>query len=363
MRSHTEDAMATHERYMRRCLDLARLGTQSTAPNPMVGAALVYRDRIIGEGYHAQYGGVHAEVAAVASVSPEDRKHITQSTMYISLEPCCHHGKTPPCTDLIIAQGIPRVVIARQDPNPRVSGKGISQLQEHGVEVTTGVLQPESAHLLRSFTKYISTATPYVVLKFVQSQDGFIGVDDRQIWLSNIYEKTLVHKMRSEIDAILVGTNTAVIDNPRLTTRLYNGSSPLRVIPDRTLRIPGTHHIFDGSTPTVIYTESAETRSAPNTEYVRMSFREGILQCMLSDLGTRQVMTLMVEGGAGLINAFKEEGLWDEAWVVTVHKKLHGGVRAPILHGERIQNVKIHHNALTILRRSPDRGFGESGCC
>lgn len=347
-------ARAHHEIFIQRCLDLAKIGVQGTAPNPMVGAVIVYNDRIIGEGFHAHYGQAHAEVLALESVCEEDRALLQRATMYVSLEPCCYYGKTPPCTGKILDSGIPRVVICMSDPNPRVSGRGIAMLKEGGVKVETGILEKQGRHLLRMFRKWVTQRRPYVVLKFVQSRDGFIGVNDRQVWLSNAYEKLLVHKMRSEFGAIMVGTNTAIIDNPQLTTRNYHGASPLRVILDRTGRIPHDYHVFNDQTETLIFSETGMPHLSrhQNTTVIEVPFDDALLHRVLEELGKRQIMSLMVEGGARLINSFRNAKLWDEAWVVTVQRELGTGVQAPVLEGHLVQRWPLSRNILHILTRN-----------
>ncbi len=325
---------AEHLQYMRRCFDLARHGSGTVSPNPLVGAVVVYHGRIIGEGYHHTYGEPHAERNAIASVPLQERLHIPDSTLYVSLEPCCHHGKTPPCTDLIISLGIRTVYLSTRDPNPLVCGKGIETLRANGIAVREGLLVSEGEELIRYFRTSMRLRRPHIILKTVQSADGFIGKPDRQVWLSNDYERVMVHKLRSEVDAIMVGTNTAVLDNPRLTTRDYPGHNPIRVILDRTGRIPLSHHIYDGAAPTVIYTDlqSPLTQSA-HAEVVRFAFDEKLFQNVLTDLHNRKVQSVLVEGGSALITALLQLGLWDEALVVRTPKILESGIRAPLIEG------------------------------
>jgi diaminohydroxyphosphoribosylaminopyrimidine deaminase/5-amino-6-(5-phosphoribosylamino)uracil reductase len=294
---------------------------------------VVHEGRILGEGYHQQYGGPHAERHAIHAVPPEDRYLLPHSRLYVSLEPCCHHGKTPPCTDLILSNGIPEVYVSVPDPNPVVGGKGIGILRENGVQVLEGVLAEEGQELIRFFHTYLTKKRPHVILKMVQSRDGFIGYPDKQVWLSNDYERIMVHKMRSEIDAILVGTNTAVIDNPELTTRYYPGRNPLRVIIDRTGRIPETHAIFDGATPTLLFTERNLLELSPRIEVVHCVFKEDLPEMILAELYHRKIQSLLVEGGAQLIATFRDKKLWDEALVVRTPKILEKGIKAPVIEG------------------------------
>lgn len=358
--------MPIEERYMSRCFDLARLGAQNVSPNPLVGAVIVHENRIIGEGFHHFYGGAHAEVNAISSVSADDRPRIPNSTLYVSLEPCCHQGLTPPCTDLIIKNQIKHVVISAMDPNPIVSGKGIERLRSRGVSVTTGILAKEGHQLLSYFRNAMMHQRPYIILKFAQSGDWYIGNPDHQVWLSNDFTKVLVHKLRSEIDGIMVGTNTVVVDNPKLTNREYFGDSPVRITFDRNLRIPRSHYILDGTVPTLVYTESRTLKSdellmnsgpledvaeKELTEYIPTKFDDDMLQNCLVDLGRRQIQSVLVEGGASLINSFVKQNLWDEAWVVTTNHKLKAGTKAPLLHGHLLQKFHLDEDEVRIIRR------------
>jgi diaminohydroxyphosphoribosylaminopyrimidine deaminase/5-amino-6-(5-phosphoribosylamino)uracil reductase len=320
--------------FMRRCFDLARRGKGLVSPNPLVGSVLVFDERVIGEGFHTQYGGNHAERQAIGGVADADKAFISRSRLYVSLEPCCHQGKTPPCTNLILSSGIKEVYLSTQDPNPLVSGKGIQVLRDHGVKVYENILQDEGLDLIRFFRTAMTQQRPHVILKIVQSADGFIGKPDTQVWLSNAYERVMVHKLRSEIDAIMVGTNTAVIDNPELTTRFYAGRNPVRVVIDRTGRIPRKHHLFDGCAPTLLYTEQQPYNGMPdNLETVIFKFDDALPEKILEDLHTRRIQSLLVEGGAQLISSFISKGLWDEALVVRTPKILQTGVQAPLIEG------------------------------
>lgn len=324
--------MSTHEAYIRRCFDLARLGAGSVSPNPMVGAVLVHGDRIIGEGWHRQYGQAHAEVNAVRSVRPEDLHLLPETTLYVSLEPCCIFGKTPPCTNLILEHRIPKVVISCLDQTPDVAGNGVNILRAAGVEVTTGVLEPEGQRLSAIRNTFVSQHRPYVILKFAQTKDHFLGPEDgSQYWITNAYSKRLVHRWRSETDAILAGTNTARNDNPELTNRLYFGKSPLRVVVDRTGRLPGTLALFDGSASTLVFTERTDTVAGKNIEYIPIPFDENLVQHILAHLASKRCTSLIVEGGAQILHAFLKAGLWDEARVFTGTKYLFKGIPAPVL--------------------------------
>ncbi|PHN08443.1 bifunctional diaminohydroxyphosphoribosylaminopyrimidine deaminase/5-amino-6-(5-phosphoribosylamino)uracil reductase RibD [Flavilitoribacter nigricans] len=320
------------EKYMQRCFELARLGTGSTAPNPTVGAVIVYQDRIIGEGYHTRYGHPHAEVEAVRSVSAEDRHLIPRSTLYVSLEPCSVHGRTPPCTDLIIREKIPEVVISYIDRSPGVNGEGVARLREHGVEVVEGVLSEAGKLLSAPRNIFVTRQRPYLILKYAVSANGYLGLPDgKPFWLTNGYSKRLVHRWRSEVDAIMVGTSTALYDNPRLNTRLFPGSSPIRVIPDRNLRLPLHLHVFDDSIPTLIFThQNPPDHEFTQTEYIQLE-PEDFFGALLRELHRRNIQTLMVEGGQVILEHFQKTGLWDEARIFRTPHYLEEGLPAPTI--------------------------------
>lgn len=305
---------------MRRCIQLARCGEAGAAPNPMVGAVVVCDGRIIGEGFHRRCGGPHAEVNAIASV--KDRHLLCRSTIYVSLEPCAHFGKTPPCADLIIRSGIPRIVIGCRDSFAKVNGLGIKKLQDAGCEVVVGVMEEECLDLNRRFFTFHQQHRPWVTLKWAQSEDGFIdqlrSAEGEPMRFSNALTQTLVHRLRARHQAILVGTTTALKDNPTLTTRYWQGPNPLRLTIDRHGNLPPTCHLRDGSVPTIIYTQ------------------ENINE-ILDDLYQRGIQSLLVEGGAKLLQNIIDLGLWDEAFVETAPFRLGQGVIAPFL-----KNGQLH---------------------
>ena len=308
---------------MRRCLQLARCGEAGAPPNPMVGAVIVCDSRIIGEGYHRRCGGPHAEVNAINSV--KERDLLSRSTIYVSLEPCAHYGKTPPCADLIIETGIRRVVIGCTDPFAKVNGLGIKKLREAGCEVQVGVLEQECRELNRRFFTFHEKHRPWITLKWAQSSDGIMGGDNR-ITFSNALTQTLVHRLRARSGAILVGTNTALQDNPTLTTRLWPGPNPLRLTIDRNGILPPTLHLKDNSTPRVIYSHES-------------------IEEILADLYARGIQSLLVEGGAKLLQSFIDKGLWDEARIETAPLCLGQGTKAPTLKDEQLkskQNIDGH---------------------
>lgn len=339
------------EQYMRRCLQLAAMGTGQVAPNPMVGAVLVYEGRIIGEGYHMQYGGPHAEVNCIQSVKPEDEPLIAQSTIYVSLEPCSHHGKTPPCSDLIIARGIKRVVTGSHDPNPLVSGKGIDRMRAAGIEVTEGLLAADCDELNRRFMTYHTAKRPYVILKWAQTVDGFIAPEgDEQVWLTNDYSKKLVHKWRTEEQAILVGTRTALIDDPALTARLWQGRNPLRLLIDLDLRVPTTNQLFNTDADTVVYNLHREEVSG-NIHYHKITQRSSLLPEIMADLYQRHILSLIVEGGAQTLQGFIDAGLYDEARIFTAPVRLDAGIKAPTINATLLNEDRLIDDVLRIWRR------------
>ncbi len=318
---------------MARCIELAKGGLGNTSPNPMVGAVVVHGNRIIGEGFHRKCGEAHAEVNAIASV--RDESLLRESTIYVSLEPCSHYGKTPPCAELIIRKGIPRVVVGCLDPFPAVSGRGVRMLREAGIEVVVGVMEEEARVLNRAFMTLQTKGRPYVILKWARSEDGFIDrprtdVSEPVAVLSSPETARLVHKLRSEVAAIMVGTRTALLDNPALSVRHWSGLSPVRVVLDRRLAIPGSYRLLDGSVPTLVFTERA-CESRENVEYVRIDFGAPVVRQVLDHLAARKLDSLLVEGGARLIDSFVEAGLWDEARVETAPVRLCQGVSAPLL--------------------------------
>ena len=334
------------EKYMRRCIELAKNGLCNVAPNPMVGAVIVCDGRIIGEGYHIRCGEAHAEVNAIRSV--KDKSLLSRSTIYVSLEPCSHYGKTPPCADLIIEKQIPRIVIGCQDPFSQVAGRGIQKLRDAGREVTVGVLEKECRYLIRRFITFNTLHRPFITLKWAESADHFIDVertDGNPVVLSSPLTSMLVHKKRAETDAIMVGRRTALLDNPSLTVRHWAGQSPVRVVLDRTLKLPAGSHLLDGMVRTLVFT-AAEVESRPNVEYVRIDFEQEVLPQVLQYLYEQNLNSLMVEGGAGLLESFLDAGLWDEAWVETAPAVLGAGVKAPAVPGVLTGTEQRHGHLL-----------------
>lgn len=327
------------EFYMQRCLQLASCGAGSTSPNPMVGAVIVCDGRIIGEGYHIRAGEPHAEVNAVNSVTEEDLPLLTRSTMYVSLEPCSHYGKTPPCCDMIISRGIPRVVIGSGDPNSQVNGAGIECMRAAGIDVAVGVLEEECLRLNHAFFTSQLYKRPYVTLKWAQSADGYIDLlrdGGSAARISSPVSQVAVHKLRARHDAILVGRHTALLDNPSLDIRHWAGRSPLRLVIDRNGTLPAGLRIFDGVLPTVVYTAcEADGKFGKNVEQVVLDFNEPLIPQILAHLHSVKVNSLLVEGGATVLQSFMNASLWDEARVeVNPSLELGNGVVAPSLPSE-----------------------------
>lgn len=330
-RLHSTLRTMVHDEFMHRALQLALRGGRAVAPNPLVGAVLVHGDTVIGEGWHERYGGPHAEVNAIASVS--DRSLLASATLYVTLEPCSHFGKTPPCADLVIASGIRHVVVGCRDPFPEVAGRGIAKLREAGIEVTEGVAQGACAFANRRFITRHTEGRPYIILKWAQSSDGFIAPEDRsRKQLSGSDSQRLSHTWRAEEMGILVGRTTAESDNPQLTTRLVAGESPMRFVLDPMLRLPESLSLFTGTVPTVVLNCEREGRSG-NVQHVRLSsprFSAAEVAQAAAQLG---VTSLIVEGGAETLTLFVEAGIWDEARVFTCPIALGRGALAPSVSG------------------------------
>ena len=302
--------------WMRRAIRLAGMAEGNTSPNPMVGAVIVHDGIITGEGYHLKAGTLHAEVHAINAVN--DRSLLPASTMYVSLEPCSHHGRTPPCADLIISSGIRRVVVGTTDPNPLVAGKGIKRLRDAGVEVVTGVAEEECRLLNRRFITWHEKRRPYVVLKWAQSADGFIdlhrqpGDTPEPNWITGMAERVLVHRWRAAEDAILAGGGTVRADNPSLTVRYWSGKNPLRAIISRSGDMDPRSSVFDGSVETLLFTCNEKAR-IPGAKTVKLSGSDRFIEEVLKTLYSMGVQSLFVEGGAFIIRSFVQSGMWDEA--------------------------------------------------
>ena len=337
------------ELYMMRCLQLAAMAEGQTSPNPMVGAVIVHDGKIIGEGYHHRAGEPHAEPNAIASV--RDEALLKEATMYVSLEPCSHWGKTPPCADLIVRKGLKRVVIATFDPNPKVAGRGVKILQDAGIEVTVGVMEKEARWLNRRFMTVQEKRRPYVILKWAETEDGIIDVCRDSLYkplsptdsspnlgehlkcgpikISNSVTKTLNHQVRVEEDAIMVATKTALLDDPHLTVTKWTGKNPVRVLLDRSLRVPMDYRIFDDAARTIVFTNAQYADHSvlrtpllkqgrnigDNVEFVGIDFEGDVVRAVMDELYKRGVMSIIIEGGAQWLQTVIDSGLWDEARV------------------------------------------------
>lgn len=331
--------------FMRRALELAEWGRGSVSPNPMVGCVIVHEGKIIGEGYHQLYGEPHAEVNAVRSV--ENQELLQESTAYVTLEPCAHWGKTPPCANLLVEKSLKKVVIAAFDSNPLVGGKGIEILKNAGIEVVTGILEKEARWQNRRFFTQIEQQRPYIILKWAQTQDGFVARDDYSSkWISGSQSRQLVHKWRAEEDAILVGKNTALYDNPSLTVRDWVGNNPLRIVLDSKLELPEDLSLFDENTPTICY-NSRKSESQTNLEFVDLGADFSIGD-ILKDLHARKIQSLLVEGGSSVLTQFLKAGLWDEARVFTGKARFERGIPAPILNQNPFETLSIGEDSLNI---------------
>ncbi len=368
--------MSNQEHYMQRCLQLAVLGAGKVAPNPMVGAVLVYAGRIIGEGYHQQFGEAHAEVNCVNSVLNADRELINHSTLYVSLEPCDHFGKTPPCTDLLIKNKIPHVVIGCRDsfkavdarPDDKTGqGKGIAKLKAAGVDVVVGVLEDDCRALNCRFFTYHEKRRPYIILKWAQSSDGKIApltdtyraplagtldqADTGRLFISNEFTNRLVHKWRTEESAILVGTNTALLDDPALSARMWPGKNPVRLVIDNELKLPGHLKLFDRNTKTIVF-NYLKQEIHENLLYQQLNRTDDLLAQMLAALYKMQTLSLIVEGGSNLLQSFIDADLWDEARIITNTEMFIGmGLHAPALkNGSLVSRQKLQNDYITVFK-------------
>jgi diaminohydroxyphosphoribosylaminopyrimidine deaminase / 5-amino-6-(5-phosphoribosylamino)uracil reductase len=314
---------------MQRCLDLAALGAGFTAPNPMVGAVLVHQGRIVAEGWHRQYGQAHAEVNCFDSVAPADQSLIPESTLYCSLEPCFHFGKTPPCVERVLQERVRRVVIASLDPNPLVAGQSVQKMRAAGVEVTVGVLEEEARRLNRVFFHWVTQRSPYIVLKWAESADGFVGKSGERVPVSGNSVRRLVHRWRTELQAIVVGAETAFTDNPLLDNRLYPGRQPLRIAFDGRGRVPASHHLLDDSCPTWILGPEREGSWKQTRFYPDINLRtpRGLSHLLASE----GISSTLIEGGSALLQSFIDAGLFQEIRCIRNRNPIGVGIPAPVL--------------------------------
>lgn len=336
----------THEVWMRRALELAKNGAGNVSPNPLVGCVIVHEGRIIGEGWHQRYGEPHAEVNAIADVA--DKSLLPECTLYVNLEPCSHTGKTPPCADLIAKHRLGKVVVANQDVNPLVKGKGIRKLRDAGIAVLSDVLADEGRALNRRFFTWMEKKRPHVILKWAETADGFIArrnYDSK--WISDAYSRQLVHKWRAEEDAIMVASGTAWHDNPKLNVRDWTGRNPVRIVVDRYLKVGTNRHLFDGTQRTICFT-TMQANSKPNVEYVLLK-SDDIPGEVLQHLYRANIQSLIVEGGAQLLTSFIKAGLWDEARIFISPAKFGQGIPAPRISGTTVETKLLDHDRLRIV--------------
>lgn len=335
---------------MLHCLQLAQKGLGNVAPNPMVGCVIVHKGGIIGEGYHQTYGQAHAEVNAINSV--KDKNLLSQSTLYVNLEPCSHYGKTAPCSDLIIEHKIKRVVIGCLDTNPLVTGKGIEKLRNAGIEVVIDVLKDECRNLNKRFFTFHEKKRSYIILKWAQTKDGFISklppFTKEENWITNNESIKLVHIWRSQEQAILVGTNTALLDDPFLTVRLTQGKNPLRVLIDKDLKVPLSNNILSQDAETIVFTKRKQT-DTDNINYHQIDFTKDIISQMLNILYEKKIISIIIEGGTYTLQNFIDNGLWDEARVFTGNKYFHSGIKAPVIAAEKLISQIIGEDELCFL--------------
>ncbi len=346
-----------HQQFMQRCIALAQNASGFTSPNPMVGAVLVHNGNIISEGWHHYYGAAHAEVNCLDNL-PAALKHlIPEATMYVNLEPCAHYGLTPPCANRLVAEKVQRVVIANTDPFAEVNGKGIAILRQNNIEVVTGVQQQEGYWLNRRFFAFHTRKRPYIILKWAQTPDGFIGTPNKgPVRITGAECQTLSHKWRTQESAIMVGFTTALNDDPQLTARLHTGKQPLRIAIDRNKLIPHTHNLHNIDAATWIVNETDETVLG-NVHYIKVSFDDALLNALLARMYDARLLSVIVEGGAHLLESFIAAGLWDEARIFTGGPALNEGVAAPILNGGTTAFSTSVGQDLLQVQTNPASGF------
>lgn len=348
--------MNIHEKYMSRCIELAKNGFGQTYPNPMVGCVIVHNDKIIAEGWHKKAGEPHAEVNAINKL--KDESLIKISTIYVSLEPCSHFGKTPPCADLIIEKGFKNVVIGTTDPFARVKGRGIKKLLDNNCHVIVGVCEDACFDLNKRFITFHEKQRPYIILKWAESKDGYISPyefgkpeNKTPVWLTNAYSKQLVHQWRTEEQAIMVGTNTALMDNPALTARLLEGKNPLRILIDKNLKVPETAKIFSEEAKTLVFTARQVHSKTEHIEFVNINFNQNIIPQMLKVLHEKNIQSIIVEGGSILLQSFIDINVWDEARVFKTNAALEKGTKAPKFEAELLNSMSILNDELKYYKR------------
>lgn len=338
--------------YMQIALDLAKQGFGKVSPNPMVGAVIVHEGKIIGAGYHEKLGGPHAEVNAINSVPKELELLIRESTIYVTLEPCSHFGKTPPCADLLIKKMPKKVVVGSFDPNPKVSGSGTAKLRNARIEVVEGVLKNECDDLNKRFITFHTKHRPYIILKWAESSDGYMAPDsNKQVWLTGEESKKFVHGMRAVESAILVGTKTIEIDDPELTVRLVAGKNPARVVIDKDLTLPLSKKVFSQNADVFVFNQT-ESKNINNIQYIKINFDEEIIPQILNVLYTKDIQSLIVEGGPHTLTEFIKNGFWDEAVVLTSQTKLGEGKKSPSFQGELKEKLLLGKDTCKIYTKT-----------
>ena len=346
--------MNTHEKYMQRCLELATKGRNHVAPNPMVGCVIIRDGQIIGEGYHQQYGEAHAEVNAINSVV--DKKLLKEATLYVNLEPCAHFGKTPPCSELIVRMGIPKVIIGCQDSYSEVSGKGIERMRQAKIDVTVGILEKESRDLNRRFFTYHEQKRPYVILKWAQTLDGYMDVIRKPQdpigvnWITHSNLKLPVHKWRAEESAIMVGGMTALNDNPHLGTREWYGENPLRILVNQNMDLPRDLQIFDNSIPTIVFTQQPQADKA-NLKCIYTNFSKDLHKQILDKLYSMEIQSVIIEGGQMLLQSFIDANIWDEVRVLVGDKSFGEGLRAPVLNAKFKASCRYENDTILFYQK------------
>ena len=349
------DSLSTDEKYMLRCIEIAKNGLGTTAPNPMVGAVIVHKGRIIGEGYTSPFGGAHAEVNAINAVV--DTALLSESCLYVTLEPCSHHGKTPPCADLIVKHAIPRVVIGVKDPHDKVSGNGIKKLLDANCEVHVGVLENACADHHKRFLTFHIKKRPYIILKWAETRDGFIAPKKElrantpePYWITEAPARQLVHKWRSEEQAILVGTTTVLEDNPRLDVRSWTGKAPVRIVLDARLKIPKDYHVLDRSQKTIVFTKNADKlHYKKGIDYVLLQ-SNNMVKDICETLHKLHIQSVIIEGGSQTLQSFISANVWDEARIFKGAVSFKKGVAAPVLKGKTTFTQQLKNDQLIHIK-------------
>jgi diaminohydroxyphosphoribosylaminopyrimidine deaminase / 5-amino-6-(5-phosphoribosylamino)uracil reductase len=343
------EKMSSDELYIQRTLDLADLGRGKVSPNPMVGCVIVKDGKIIGEGYHQKHGEAHAEVNAINSVA--NKENLKGAILYVNLEPCAHHGHTPPCADLIVQFPFQKVVICNADPNPLVQGKGVEKIKSAGIQVVTGILETRGFQFNRRFFTFITEKRPYIILKWAETSDGFIAKEDfTSKWISNEFSRKISHKWRAEEDAVMIGKNTASYDNPKLNVRDWSGEDPIRIVIDKNLQLPESLDIFDPGRRTLCYNYIRQ-KQVGQLEYVKIDPTKKIVESVLADLYRRKIQSLIVEGGTQLFQSFIDLNMWDEIRAFKCEKEFKTGIKRPEFYGMLINMDDMMGDRLSTYKR------------